>query len=313
MVARTVAVAAALAALALTACYESEPATPNPRAWYWNTGPTSADLYDVVDVDASDCWAVGAAGATTGIILHYTGYYWTVDDALPEEGVPPLYAVDALADGTAWAAGGGDYFVYRQLGEWKRWPHPAPGTDIYGLALVSASEGWAVGEGGAIFRFTNGSWAAVASPTTAALRRVRALSATSAWAVGDGGTVLRYDGVAWNAVTSVGTVNLRDLFFSADNDGWVVGEGALLGHWDGTAWMGHPGPGGGVNYLCCTFAAADAGWAGGDKTLIAQYNGDVWSAVENLPSGGWTLTAMHAVSNHEAWAVGPNGTILHYK
>ena len=313
MVARTVAVAAALTALALTACYESEPARPNLPAWYWHTGPTSADLYDVADVNASDCWAVGAAGATTGIVLHYTGYYWTVDNALPEAGVPPLYAVDALDDGTAWAAGGGDYFVYQQLGEWKSYPHPAPGTDVYGLALVSAGEGWAVGEGGAIFRFANGSWAAVPSPTSATLRRVRALSATSAWAVGDRGTILHYDGAAWTAVTVPGNVNLGDVFLFADDDVWVVGDGALIGHWDGKAWLMEAGPGGSVNYRCCTFAAADAGWAGGDKTLVAQYNGEGWSAVENLPSGGWTLAAMHAVSNREAWAVGPNGTILHYK
>jgi photosystem II stability/assembly factor-like uncharacterized protein len=89
------------------------------------------------------------------------------------------------------------------------------------VAFSDASNGWAVGFGGAIMHTGDGgaSWAAQASGTGNLLRGVAFSDASSGWAVGDGGTILHTGdgGANWAAQTS-GTGNdlLGVAFVSAD-------------------------------------------------------------------------------------------------
>ena len=259
-----------------------------------------------------DVWAVGVDAGGAGEVLHFTAFRWQFV-ALPAVKVGPLYAVDTVESGDAWAAGGGDYFLHWDGTQWRTWPHPSPGKNVYGLAMVDDTSGWAVGDGGLIFEFNGTGWAGVTSPTTETLRRVRALSKDSAWAVGDGGTVLHYDGSSWQKVPFPPSVDLRDLYFSADDDGWVVGAVASLYHYDGAKFEKAQSPDPDINYLCCAFVGPNLGWAGGDEMHVARYNDGVWRPEENLPSGGWELAAMCMVSTREGWAVGPGGAFLWYK
>ena len=301
------------ASLLAVSCYEPEPpVTPEP-AWYWHHGPTASDLYDLASTARSDVWAVGATLAGTGEILHFTAFRWDYA-TLPAVTVGPLYAVDVIAaSGDAWAAGGGDYFLHWDGSQWRSWPHPSPGKNVYGLAMAGDTSGWAVGEDGLIFEFNGTAWTGVTSPTTETLRRVRVLSKDSAWAVGDGGTVLHYDGSGWEAVPFAPSVDLRDLCFLADDDGWVVGAVASLYHYDGTTFAKAASPDPDMLYTCCDFVGPNLGWAGGDEMHVARYTDGAWKAEKNLPSGGWQLNALHMVAEKEGWAVGPGGTFLWYR
>jgi hypothetical protein len=302
----------AVAALAALACYEPEPPETPPPMWYWNNGPTASDLYDLASTGRADVWAVGATAGGTGEVIHFRGYRWEVVTLPPVE-VGPLYAVDTVESGDAWAAGGGDYFLQWNGTEWRSWPHPAPGKNVYGLAMLNDISGWAVGEGGLILKFDGLAWVGAASPTAETLRRVRVLAKNSAWAVGDGGTVLHYDGSSWREVNFPPSMDLRDLHFSAADDGWVVGALASLYRWDGKSFTKSQSPDPDMNYLCCSFAEPALGWAGGDEMHVARYKDGSWELEGGLPSGGWQLNALHMISAREGWAVGPRGAILWYK
>ena len=302
----------AASSLLAVACYEPEPPVTPPPAWYWHNGPTASDLYDLASTARNDAWAVGATPADAGEVLHFTSFHWQFA-TLPAVDVGPLYAVDTVESGDAWAAGGGDYFLHWDGTQWRSWPRPAPGKNVYGLAMVSDTSGWAVGDGGLIFEFNGTAWAGVTSPTTETLRRVRVLSKDSVWAVGDGGTVLHYDGSSWSLIPFPPSVDLRDLYFSADDDGWVVGAVASLYHYDGATFKKADSPDRDMNYSCCDFVGPNLGWAAGDEMHVARYNDGVWEPEEYLPSGGWQLNAIHMVSEREGWAVGPAGAFLWYK
>jgi photosystem II stability/assembly factor-like uncharacterized protein len=71
------------------------------------------------------------------------------------------------------------------------------GTWLYSVAMVSASEGWAVGVYGTILHYTDDAWQAVSSLTSTQLYSVAMISASEGWAVGENGTILHYDRFVW--------------------------------------------------------------------------------------------------------------------
>ena len=79
-------------------------------------------------------------------------------------------------------------------GAGKIW-NPAPSSvtaDLYGVALVDASVGWAVGQGGTLLRTADGgqSWSVQPAGVSVRLESICFASAAEGWAVGQGGTVI---------------------------------------------------------------------------------------------------------------------------
>ncbi len=66
------------------------------------------------------------------------------------------------------------------------------------IAMISASEGWAVGWGGTILHYANGRWSTVNSPNGNHLYSIAMVSASEGWAVGvgtaNGSNILHYAG-----------------------------------------------------------------------------------------------------------------------
>ena len=179
----------------------------------------------VVAVSPEDVWVVGlgsrpAPGGTSfngdleEVVLHYDGKEWVeqqtdlansrlFDLAMwsPTEG----WAVGQLAGGIGTRRAHPDQAlieVYAQ-GQWQHAAHFASptgtrGYSLHGLALVSATEGWAVGSDGLIVHGQSGAWTPVASPTDQTLRRVVMVSPIEGWAVGDQGTILHYQRGVWS-------------------------------------------------------------------------------------------------------------------
>jgi hypothetical protein len=105
------------------------------------------------------------------------------------------------------------------------WEHPRPqGARLSSVWHGSATDAWAVGDGGTVLRWDGGAWTAVASGTTLPLLGIWGSSADDAWAVGGDGAMLHWDGSAWSAVAS-GTTNwLTDVWGASAADVLAVGH-----------------------------------------------------------------------------------------
>jgi S-layer homology domain len=193
-----------------------------------NVGAGASFLYDVTVVSSSDVWAVGSyfpelAFASRTLIMHWDGSTWAV---VPSPNVSNaenrLNAVAALASNDVWAVGNyirNDAIRQTLTMHWdgNAWT-VVPSPDIHGgwlndVAVVSASEAWAVGFYGSlpadrtlIMHWDGAEWNVVPSPNVSTLNNlygVAAVSSTDAWAVGvhnlsgDGGTLIeRYNPIS---------------------------------------------------------------------------------------------------------------------
>jgi hypothetical protein len=157
---------------------------------------TGAGTLNGISADGSnDVWAVGGAA-----VLHWNGQTWSQVTAPPAVG---LSAVTALSPTNAWAVGSqrlSDTRVRVQVEHWDgtSWGiflNPDPGTSfstLYGIAAVSASDIWAVGEvfGQTLTEHWDGkSWKITSSPNPGKggniLFGVTALSTGTVVAVGE--------------------------------------------------------------------------------------------------------------------------------
>jgi len=75
------------------------------------------------------------------------------------------------------------------------------------------------------------------SPTTEHLHSVYMVSADDGWAVGEDGTIIRWDGTDWSTVTSPTMASLWSVFMVSSSDGWAVSEGGTILQWTGTEWI----------------------------------------------------------------------------
>jgi photosystem II stability/assembly factor-like uncharacterized protein len=64
--------------------------------------------------------------------------------------------------------------------------------------MVSATDGWAVGDRGTIAHYNGDTWEKVDSPTNTWLHKVFMVSTSDGWAVGDQGTILHYQNGVWS-------------------------------------------------------------------------------------------------------------------
>jgi hypothetical protein len=133
--------------------------------------------------------------------------------------------------------------------------------------MVSATEGWAVGDHGCILRWNGSAWDPVFSPTWYGLGGVAMLSAQEGWAVG-GSAFLHWDGLAW-ANMNAAPLSASSVAVLSSTDAWAAGAG--IQHWDGRAWASTPSPT--SRYLRGIALTSPAGgWAVG-RGAILRYTG----------------------------------------
>jgi hypothetical protein len=208
-------------------------------------------------------------------------------------------------------------------GTWQVVPSPAIavsnsnlGARLNAVAVVSASDVWAVGFGPQpggppyakqtlIEHWDGAQWSIVPSPNPAPayseveLDGVVALAANNVWAVGYGDNpsavvspaditlIEHWNGASWSIVPSPNPDSdenqLHSIAGGASNDLWAVG-----GRGDGNT--------------CCAF-----------ESLIEHWNGTSWSVVSN--PGRSSLQGASAVAANDVWAVGlaaAGGDIEHW-
>ena len=90
-----------------------------------------------------------------------------------------------------------------------------------GLDLFSSTDGWAIGDGGAIYHWDGANWTGVTSSTSNFEGAIKMISPTDGWIVGS--DIMHWDGAAWTFVPNPTTSFLFDVEFVSATEGWAVG------------------------------------------------------------------------------------------
>jgi hypothetical protein len=229
----------------------------NGTSWNSVTSPTNHWLHSVFMVNADDGWAVGS-GPGPGVIIHWDGSSW---NNVTSPTTSWFYSVFMVSADDGWAVGGDGIF----FGD-DGWALPGPERV------------------GRIIHWDGSSWNNVTSPTKSGLSSVFMVSADDGWAVGNQGSIIRWNGTSWNNVTNPVTYPLASVFMVDADDGWAVGNQVngdgpgIIIRWDGTSWTNFTCP---LTYwsgrLFSVFmVGADDGWAVGGWGTIQRWTGTEW-------------------------------------
>jgi len=374
---RLAATMTAVAAVLCTGCTTTGSAgaghsPPSPAPYPADTGSAPSggaeSLWAVAALGESDAWAVGThVPLPRGIYPlteHWDGQRWRVvpcpspgGTREPTRSLLAAVAIDAPDD--AWAVGQWSPIehvppTYPLIEHWNgaKWtlvPVPSSGghvtdLDLTGVAAISPTAAWAIGEGVAgghfvtVFMSWNGTrWRYLPSP--AGMSGPAVISAHDIWvAGGDKHRTLaeHWDGSKWTIVPTPNAFKDRTrnsgLFAvsgSSSSNVWAVGEyqsgadsldtSTLVEHWDGARWQLQPSPNGppgaqgerglsAIAALSRTSALAVGSYGAGTVLpLTERWDGVRWATVPNKLQPGVTfayLTSVAAVDPRYAWAIG---------
>lgn len=226
---------------------------------------------------------VGLWGTSTGelfavardnYLLHYDGTAWDVREA-PVAGDTQLYDVWGTSPENVFAAGWGGHVFHFDGSDWTKLPD-APMAVVRGIWGASVDDVFAVGTS-AIAHYDGSTWTTMDAPLPErGLSGVWGTASDNVYAVGSDGWMLRYDGADWTRV-DVGTEHhLYDVWGSAADDLYVVGSSAGTGIF---------------------------------KTGVAfHYDGSSWAKTD----APVVLSSVWGTGPEDVWAVGPEGTVVHY-
>jgi hypothetical protein len=301
-------------------------------SWTQQVGPDpdgSGRLTAVVALSTTDVWALGSYGGDTkfgnALAEHWDGSSWQQVAIPTPAGANEvhLYGVAAISVTNIWAVGswagtgtGGGYDTLIEHWDGSSWaivPSPSPGisAQIYGVAVLSKTNVWAVGYsessafGFARFRtlvlhWNGNRWRRVASPHP--------------------GPPAQWD----SRLSGVAAVSPRDV--------WAVGSynrvkpghrshPTLVLHWNGKKWKQVPSPSRGhSSYLVAAAAVGRKSvWAVGywqksvqpkvsdlGRCLVEHWNGHSWRVVpaSGTPEPYSGLNSLTVLAGNDIWAAG---------
>ena len=199
------------------------------------------------------------------------------------------------------------------------------GSALYGIAMPSAQDIWAVGgtfqlvseqhdqrvqpASGLIMHYQNGSWLASAS-LEKPLLSISMSSAQDGWAVGYAGELAHYNGKAWQVSSAPTNAILCSIVMLSADNGWAIGFGGMILHYQDHQWQEVPSPST-ADLLSLKMVSAQDGWIVGGNGTILHYSQGKWQTFSSPTAQ--TLNDVSLLSANEGWAVGDNGTILHYR
>lgn len=263
----------------------------------------------------------GYAAGYGGYFLHYDGSTWHELSKPP--GVEDISNIEAIRSNDVWLAGDGLWHFTEE--GWLQVSLPKKFKPIADIQMLKADSGWAVGNNGTILQFHDDSWTPVTSPTTARLNALSMLSPEEGWAVGIQGTILHFHDGRWLEETSPTQANLIDIDMLSTDEGWILmGDEWRIG-------LLHRDKSGGwteinLNPECANFGtyvtsssmkaiemvSPNDGWLVG--SYILHYQHGEWNRVTDCLKDRWgPLRDIVMLEATEGWAVGRNGTILHYE
>ncbi len=217
-----------------------------------------------------------------------------------------------MIDSSIGFCGGASGFVYNTGDGGTNWGFLGTmATLLTHMEFVSTSQGYACGNGGAVFSIT-GVVTNLNSGLSTDLDGISAPSVDNVWVCG-GSTISYYNGSSFSFQSGpAGTYN--SICFINNQEGWVVGNNGLIGHTlnGGGAWTQQTNPSSNSLYDVF-FLDTDKGWAvGAQGTILYTANGgDTWS----VQGSGLTtafLRGVHFTSPTNGYVVGNGKTLLKY-
>jgi hypothetical protein len=252
----------------------------------------------------------GTANAGTWSVQHPP---FTAQSNVP---YAPLASVAAISATNVWAVGRNDGFMLTEHWNGQRWSStgmPAgpcgnfeSNCNLTGVSADSASDVIAVGTavlnmpGGwtpaaLAYRWNGSAWQTLPVPSGfsyTTLQHVKAFSPANTWAIGTGfsgslsiATAAHWDGTSWTQVsTGFSTplsLTMNAIAGSGPNDIWAAGQSQSSGYHNKVR-----------------------------HSVLLHYDGTSWSQVTVPDTGG--LVDLAAISATDAWALGWDGSVLHW-
>ena len=255
---------------------------------------TTLNLNGIYGTDNNDVWAVGGdVNSDKGyVILHWNGSTWETRNSGSVSGYPQIIThVWSASANDVWFSGG-----YLDPGQTEN------GHGIYGH--------W----DGTNFIFNNSS--------TFGLMNVWGSDANHVWFTGADGCILFWNGSTMSPVNSETIYDLSSIWGSSDSDVWCTGDNGTIIHWDGSTWTpitlmnqtdydvtgvwGSPNNKYNVNDMWVT-----GSWGHNQLPIgeITHWDGSDLIISMMLPS---SMNSIWGINTFDIWAVGNNGTVLHY-
>jgi len=297
--------------------------------------PTSETLYGVAGTSASNVVVVG----TVGTVMRFNGTAWTiitngvssadlyaVDGSSANGGRmliagdagvlqldgstlsqpstpyrPRLYAMSVDAAGVTYAGGQRGIVMRNASGTWIT-TNLSP--DLLDVWSTSATNAWAVGEFGFVYRWNGSAWSRQSTPTTTTLNAVWGASASDAFAGGENGTMLRFNGSSWTAMTFPSTATISAVWGSSASDVYAVTATGEIVRFNGSTWSitaTAPFPLWGVYGL-----PSGEVYVSGENGTVMRFNGSGWTSM--APATNGTLVGLWGSSSSNLLSVGVDGT-----
>ena len=199
-------------------------------------------------------------------------------------------------------------------------------VSLSGLSMVSATEGWAVGEQtdqrgtrqGLIYHYQAGVWKRDTVPSgSGVFTRVWMLSPQEGWAVGfldlqdrSEGQIYHYQDGVWEQYMFVPeTRGLFGIQLLSPDEGWAVGgEGTIL-HYHQGSWTSVLSPTS-QDLFNILMLSPQEGWAVGFDTILHYQDGLWQEATDPFPRDA--LESISMISPTQGWIVGLRGATLQY-
>lgn len=312
---------------------------PNTAWAVAQNDPGETMLRRVAMVSATEGWAVGGTEVGSkyfGVIWHYTHGKWQRDPTtLVRE---QLYGITTLPNGDAWAVGGGATILHEHSGTWTMMPL-ARGLDnyaylydnIYSIAMISPTEGWAVGgpsssednfllssggnSGSGGGRLSNAAYPLTKSGYSAPPVEQGANPRDSGWY---GCLILHYTGGQWSRVDCPGSGDfsaLESISVLPNGDAWAVGKEGLMMHEHNGAWTSidlSPKDDFSFTASQIVMTSPTEGWVLRDGRMLHYQRGKLTEvSIAKSDTFGLIIYNFALSSPTEGWAVGDGG-FLHY-
>ncbi|MGE0442267.1 MAG: Ig-like domain-containing protein [Gemmatimonadales bacterium] len=239
--------------------------------WELVTQFTSARLNAVWGASPTDLYVAGSEG----FLAHFSGTAWTqITSRSPED-----YTAITGAGGATFA--GGDPVISLTPTSTTLLAYT---PTLHGVAAVDDDHAYAVGNGGIIWKYTNGTWQSIAAGDNLVLNAVWASAQDQVYVAGregNAGVILHYNGTTVTRMTIPASASLIGLAGPAPNGLIAISRFSPILRFDGATWSaataGAPGDPNAVASVSATnyLLVGGAGFA-------AKYDGG--STVTNAPA-----------------------------
>ncbi len=297
-------------------CLFSSFFTPVFGQFRWqNPAPQGNDLFAVFAPTAETCWMAGEHGT---LLFWENGHLEPVASNTSET-ISDLWFSDPEH---GWAAGQNGTLLRFENGKWQNWPS---GTDknLNDLWFNNPADGWAVGDGGTVLHFDGQAWN-IQNALTSDLTSVVFSENGTGWISGFNSQIYRLEGNEWKFQIKLSNkahsckfdfwgepkdTNL--LFLGAIPDLGLLYDNPFASRFDGTKWKGfQPGY---SQFLYDVEMKSDGSVFAGSSSGLIERAGNQWDTIVPLVNWERSLRKIHILDDGNIWAVGTNGTTLHFQ